>query len=216
MTLITMNGNKIVTKNGGIATETDCCACPCPTDTCTDSCGCAALTTPQPSIKVWDLGCEAWCTGGPIGTAPNIINIPGGSQSESIPYYASTNPTLINGCCYTLWELRSVQGNEEDPNAPANAIEQMCYNPAGSAPQGPITVTLKCCPGVPEYSIAYIYRHSPALANYDIGGNGTTFNNQKLCVVDGILKGCVVLDLDGSYGGQPRPNCKLRLVFGEA
>lgn len=189
-----------------------CGCCGCPVDTCTDSCGCAVLTTPQPSIKVWDLGCEAWCIGGPIGTASNIINIPGGSQTESIPYYASTNPTLINGCCYTLWELRTTQGNLTDPDAPANATEQMCYNPAGSAPLGPIAVTLKCCPGVPEYTITYRYYHSPSLSN-DLGGG--TGKQQKLCVVNGILKGCVILDLDGSYGGTPRPNCQLRLVFGD-
>ena len=199
MTLITMNGNKIVTKNGGIATETACCACPCPTNTCTDSCSCAVFTTlPQPSIKVWDLGCEAHCTGNDI--------FPIGSQTESIPYYASTNPTLINGCCFTLWQLT------ED-----NAKEPQCYAAGESAPVPYIVVTLRCCPGVPEYTIFYHYYHNPVLTN--VASFGGTPKTQKLCVVDGILKGCVILDLIGPNQSPfvpSRPNCRLRLVFGEA
>ena len=201
MTLITMNGNKIVTKNGGIATETACCACPCPTNTCTDSCSCAVFTTlPQPSIKVWDLGCEAHCTGGDF----NGVNVPIGSQTESIPYYASTNPTLIDGCCFTLWQLT------ED-----NAKEPPCYAAGESAPVPYIVVTLRCCPGVPEYTITYRYYHNPVLTNETAFGG--TPKTQKLCVVDGILKGCVILDLVGlgDAGIPSRPDCKLRLIFGD-
>jgi len=197
MTLITMNGNKIVTKNGGIATETACCACPCPVNTCTDSCSCAVFPTlPQPSIKVWDLGCEAHCTGNDI--------FPIGSQTESIPYYASTNPTLINGCCFTLWQLT------ED-----NAKEPACFAPGESAPVPYIVVTLRCCPGVPEYTISYHYYHEPVLTN--VASYGGTPKQQKLCVVNGILKGCVILDLIGPNQSpfvSPRPNCQLRLIFG--
>ena len=201
MTLITMNGNKIVTKNGGIATETDCCECPCPVDTCTDSCACGGLTQPQPAIKVWDLGCEAHCTGGVF----NGVNVPIGSQTESIPYYASTFPPLINGCCFTLWRLT------ED-----NAKETPCFAEGESAPVPLIYVTLQCCPGVPEYTITYRYYHNPVLTNETAFGG--TPKTQKLCVVDGILKGCVILDLvgPGAASVPARPNCQLRLIFGNA
>ena len=207
MTLITMNGNKIVFKDSSVATEAECCDCCGGENTCTDSCTCAVLTTPQPSIKVWDRGCEAYCTGGDyLGT-----NLPGGSQTESIPYYASTNPTLIDGCCYTLWELRSEWLNAE--LAPENAQEQFCYKEGDVFPKGPITVTLKCCPSTPEYSIGYLYRHSPTMSNYL---NGATIDTKKLCIVGGIIKGYVIVHLKHHSAYGYRPDCELCLVFGEA
>ena len=231
MTLITMNGNKIVTKNGGIATETDCCACPCPTNTCTDSCSCAVLTSPQPSIKVWDLGCEAWCTGGLYEVCVyndetdeydcTTTTLPGGSLTEPIEYYASSNPTLIEGCCYTLWNLQSqlradVEGDNGEYPGSDFADEQFCYNSLDQnettreGPLGPITVTLKCCPGVAKYTITYLYRNH--LSNYTYGKTADTLN---LCVVDGILKGSVIVNLGPSDSGSSSPNCRLCLIFGE-
>ena len=177
----------------------NCCGNECPDTECNDSCSCAVFTTlPQPSIKVADISCESHCTGD--------ANFPGGLQTESIPYYASTNPTLIDGCCLTLWQLT------ED-----NAKEPPCYAAGESAPVPYIVVTLKCCPGVPEYTISYHYYHEPVLTN--VASFGGTPKTQKLCVVDGILKGCVILDLIGpNQSGlvSSRPNCQLRLIFGNA
>lgn len=177
-----------------------CCGYECPDTECNESCSCAVLTTPQPSIKVADISCESHCTG---GFFDGVLQ-PGGSQTESIPYYASTNPTLIDGCCFVLWQLTQ-----------DNAKEPACFAEGESAPVREISITLKCCPGVPEYTISYHYYHNPVLTN--VAFFGGTPKTQKICVVDGILQGCVILDLIGPNQSpfvSPRPNCQVRLIFG--
>lgn len=212
-------------KDGTIGTEAACC-CECPDNTCTESCACTVLAQPQPAIKVRDLGCEEYCTGGLYEDCVfnedtdeydcTTITLPGGSLTEPIQYYASTYPPLIEGCCYTLWNLQSqLRADAEGtfPQYPGSefATEQFCYNPLDSeGPLGPITVTLKCCPGVPKYTITYLYRNH--LSNYTYGKTADTLN---LCVVDGILKGSVIVNLGPSDSGSNSPICRLCLVFGE-
>ena len=192
----------------------DCCGCP--TNSCTDSCSCASLTIPQPAIKVFDLGCEEWCTGGTLLSWDGSSQVlPGGSLTESIAYYSSTNPTLINGCCYTVWNLQSqlrlnAEGNNPQYPGSVFATKQFCYNQSDfEGPLGPITVTLRCCPGVPKYTINYLYRNKAS--NYTAG---MTADTQNLCVVNGILKGSVIVNV-GAEWGFGRPDCQLCLVFGE-
>ena len=203
-----------------------CCAGECPENTCNESCSCAVLTSPQPAIKVRDLGCEEWCTGGLYQVCVyndetdeydcTTTTLPGGSLTEPIEYYASTNPTLIEGCCYTLWNLQSqlradIEGDNPQYAGSDFADDQFCYNPLDiEGPLGPITVTLKCCPGVPKYTITYWYRNHTS--NYT---SGLTADTQNLCVVDGILKGSVIVNLGPDFQGSNSPVCRLCLIFGE-
>ena len=194
----------------------------------------SGLSDDQPSIIVTNMGCEVHCAHGYYYTsAEHPDGIEDGTLSESIPYFGSgyvgapewsdsafggggqgLNTFEEAGCWFALWILTN-----------DNATEQICVD-NGSAPVGPISVALRCCPGVSEYGVSYLWRHSPALSNYTrtvVGANDeelpvTTKNSKKLCVVDGIIKGDIILDLTWWTSGalSPRPDCQMCLTFGRS
>ena len=209
MTPIYSNGNSIIQTTNGLAGSPSCCCsapgCVCNTNTCGENCAC--LSVAQPSIKICDVSCQDWCTGGLLGGTP----VPGGSMINPIPWYGNVNeyyPFLPGdagdqpgeeqpqGYCTAVWNL-------------GGATTALCFHQSDASPGGYIRVSLRCLQATPAlYDILFRYYQCPGLT---YTGTGVL---QRLCVVDGILKGCVILDLEKGSCGRPRPNCTMHLIFG--
>ena len=189
--------------------------CPCPLvspSPCADNCACLSIS--QPSIQICDVNCQDWCTGGYIflPPLPGDTPVPGGSMISPIPWYGNVNqyyPILPGdpggqpgeeqpqGYCTAVWNLDG-------------ATTALCFNESDASPGGYIRVSLRCLQATPAlYDILFRYYQCPGLT---YTGTGV---NQNLCVVGGILKGCVILDLEEGSCGRPRPNCTMKLIFGE-
>ena len=203
---------------GGIWESAYCCpspspsVCPCPLvspSPCADNCAC--LSVAQPSIKICDINCQDWCTGGYISLPPlpGDTPVPGGSMINPIPWYGNvpyynihipSNPgddTGPPGYCTAVWNLDG-------------ATTALCFGQGDASPGGYIRVSLRCLQATPSlYDIQFTYYQCPGLFHTGTGVN------QNLCVVDGILTGCVILNLSTGGCGRTRPPCTMKLTFGE-